>query len=167
MHRPSNVDNKEILRRLLSALQHISEQAPVIFPCHPRTLKNIEQFGFSSIFSELPKNGSKQKSGLFITEPLGYDDFLYLWKDACLIITDSGGLQEETTALKIPCITMRDNIERPITVEIGSNIIVGSDTEKIIEFGRRAMEGKWKKSMIPELWDGKASERIAQILSAL
>jgi UDP-N-acetylglucosamine 2-epimerase (non-hydrolysing) len=164
LHRPSNVDNKETLGRLLGAIKRLSEKAPVLFPCHPRTRKNIERFGFSSLFSEISFNGPIQKTGLFITEPLGYNDFLYLWKDACLMLTDSGGLQEETTGLKIPCITLRENTERPITAEIGSNVIVGSDVDKIIKFGEQAIEGEWKKSLIPELWDGKASERIATIL---
>jgi UDP-N-acetylglucosamine 2-epimerase (non-hydrolysing) len=164
LHRPSNVDDKDILERLLKAIRRLSEKAPVFFPCHPRTRKNIERFGLSSIFSNLPPDGQIQKTGIIMTEPLGYDDFLYLWKDACLMLTDSGGLQEETTGLKIPCITMRENTERPITAEIGSNIIVGSDTEKIIELGERAIEGKWKKCSIPDLWDGKASGRIVRVL---
>jgi UDP-N-acetylglucosamine 2-epimerase (non-hydrolysing) len=97
---------------------------------------------------------------LIITEPLDYNDFLYLWKDAAFVLTDSGGLQEETTALKIPCITMRDTTERPITAEIGSNVVVGADGGKIISLCKDALQENWKKSEIPPLWDGKASERI-------
>jgi UDP-N-acetylglucosamine 2-epimerase (non-hydrolysing) len=167
LHRPSNVDDKETLSRLLGAVKRISEKAPIIFPCHPRTKKNIERFGFSSLFSALPPDGTVQKTGIIMTEPLGYDDFLYIWKGASLMVTDSGGLQEETTGLKIPCITLRENTERPITTEIGSNIIVGSHTEKIIALGEQAIEGKWKKCSIPDLWDGKASERIVSVLNTL
>jgi UDP-N-acetylglucosamine 2-epimerase (non-hydrolysing) len=164
MHRPSNVDNRETLSRLLNAAKKLSERAPVVFPCHPRTKKNIQSFGLESLLSPLSRSVSKQNSGFFITEPLGYDDFLYLWKDACLVLTDSGGLQEETTALKIPCITMRENTERPITAEVGSNVITGTDATKIEEFGQKAIEGNWKKSLIPDLWDGKASERIVEVI---
>lgn len=164
MHRPSNVDTKETLSCLLNAAKALSEKVPVVFACHPRTKKNIRQFGLTSLFSPLPSNGSTRHSGFFITEPLGYDDFLYLWKDACLVLTDSGGMQEETTALKIPCITMRENTERPITAEVGSNVVVGTDEKKIIHLGEQAISGKWKKSAIPELWDGKASERIVEII---
>jgi len=165
MHRPSNVDNKEILSRLLGAAKALSEKVPVIFPCHPRTRKQIEQFGLLSIVSSMPLNGLTVQNGFFITEPLGYNDFLYLWKDASLVLTDSGGLQEETTALKIPCMTMRENTERPITVEIGSNMVIGTDGRKIIELGTKAIEGRWKTSGIPELWDGNASKRIIEIIS--
>jgi UDP-N-acetylglucosamine 2-epimerase (non-hydrolysing) len=164
MHRPSNVDNKEILTRLLTAAKQLADKVPIIFPCHPRTRKNIENFGLASLFSTLPAGKKPQQNGFFITEPLGYDDFLYLWKDACLMLTDSGGLQEETTALKIPCITMRENTERPITAEIGSNIVVGTDGSKIGSLGEDAIKGKWKKSKIPDLWDGKASERIVKVI---
>jgi UDP-N-acetylglucosamine 2-epimerase (non-hydrolysing) len=164
MHRPSNVDNKEVLSRLLHAAKGLSEKVPIIFPCHPRTRKNIEQFGLISLFSSMSENGQKHENGFFITEPLGYNDFLYVWKDACLMLTDSGGLQEETTALKIPCITMRENTERPITAEVGSNIVVGTDDRKIIELGTKAINGLWKSSSIPELWDGNASERIVEII---
>jgi len=163
MHRPSNVDNKETLTRLLEAIKKLSETAPVIFPCHPRTRKQIDAFGLSDYFSTLPEQGVRS-SGLIILDPLGYNEFLYLWKDAALVLTDSGGLQEETTALKIPCITMRENTERPITVGCGSNEIAGTDTDRIYELGEKALSGRWKDCRIPEMWDGKASERIVEIL---
>jgi UDP-N-acetylglucosamine 2-epimerase (non-hydrolysing) len=165
MHRPSNVDNKETLASLLEAIAKLSETAPVIFPCHPRTRKQIDIFDLSGYFSSIPEQGPISK-GLYILEPLGYNDFLYLWKDAAVVLTDSGGLQEETTALKIPCITMRENTERPITVECGSNEIAGTDTNMIFELGKKALLEKWKDCRIPELWDGKASERIVEILLA-
>jgi UDP-N-acetylglucosamine 2-epimerase (non-hydrolysing) len=164
MHRPSNVDSRETLSRLMNAAKKLSEKVPVVFPCHPRTKKNIQSFGLESLMSPMPVNGSRQESGFFVTEPLGYDDFLYLWKDSCLVLTDSGGLQEETTALKIPCITMRENTERPITAEVGSNMVVGTDEKKIIALGEQAIAGTWKKSAVPDLWDGRASERIVEII---
>ena len=164
MHRPSNVDSKETLENLMSAVHSLSQEAPVVFPCHPRTAKQIEKFGLEGYFSPLPQDGPV-KSGFFRFDPLGYDEFLYLWKDASLMVTDSGGLQEETTALKVPCITMRENTERPITAQTGSNEIVGTDPLKIAHFGKKALRKEWKRSEIPQLWDGLASERIARIIS--
>lgn len=163
MHRPSNVDDKETLTRLLEAIQKLSESTTVIFPCHPRTQKQIDTFGLSVFFAKIPEQGMIS-NGVFILNPLGYNDFLYLWKDAALVLTDSGGLQEETTELKIPCITMRENTERPITSICGSNEIAGTDPEKIYELGKKALSGRWKDCQIPEMWDGKASERIVEIL---
>lgn len=160
MHRPSNVDNKETLTRLLEAISKLASQAPVIFPCHPRTRRNVDTFGLNRFFAELPETGTAISQGIYLTEPLGYNDFLYLWKGATVVLTDSGGLQEETTALKVPCITMRENTERPVTADIGSNVIVGTDGEKILELGRKALGGSWKDGAVPELWDGKASERV-------
>jgi UDP-N-acetylglucosamine 2-epimerase (non-hydrolysing) len=136
-------------------VREISDFAPVVFPIHPRTLKNIETFGLKSLLDT--KN-------IITTQPLDYNDFLYLWRDSCLVLTDSGGLQEETTALKIPCLTVRENTERPVTAEIGSNIVVGTDVEKIMRFAMEAIEGKWKECRVPELWDGLASERIVKAL---
>lgn len=164
LHRPSNVDNKDALTGILSAVANLSSDVSVIFPCHPRTRKMIETFGLINLFSDLPKCGLL-KSGIYLLNPLGYDEFLYLWKDAALILTDSGGLQEETTALKIPCITLRENTERPITVTDGSNELAGTDFEKVFLLGKKALSGNWKESRIPQLWDGKASERIAEVIS--
>lgn len=166
VHRPSNVDNKETFKRIVDALKSVSEKAPILFPCHPRTKKLIELFGFTEFFKPLSDNLQPVTNGIYLTEPLGYDDFLYLWKNACVVITDSGGMQEETTALKIPCITIRENTERPITAEIGSNIVVGTDPEKIIYYCTKALHFEWKTSEIPELWDGKASERIVKIIKS-
>lgn len=164
MHRPSNVDNKEILTKLVNAVNEIAKDVPVIFPCHPRTAKQLKLFGLYKSFTELIDVEGDITKGCYLTDPLGYNDFLYLWKDASLMLTDSGGLQEETTALKIPCITMRENTERPITAEVGSNVIAGSDTEKIIGYVKDVLAGNWKESQIPDLWDGKASERIIEII---
>jgi UDP-N-acetylglucosamine 2-epimerase (non-hydrolysing) len=165
MHRPSNVDTKEKLESIVGAIGELAQDTPVIFPCHPRTRKNIERFGLTGYFTQIDSDGSMPPAGICITEPMGYNDFLYLWKECCLVLTDSGGMQEETTALQIPCITMRENTERPITAEIGSNVVVGSDRDKIIDLGRKALSGEWKQSAVPELWDGRASERIVKILT--
>jgi UDP-N-acetylglucosamine 2-epimerase (non-hydrolysing) len=166
MHRPSNVDNKSILSGLLSAVKDLSLKVPVVFTCHPRTRKMIESFNLTSDLLDVPETG-QLKNGIYILPPLGYDEFLFLWKDAALVLTDSGGLQEETTALKIPCVTMRENTERPITVFEGTNEIVGTDPEKIVEFGKKALGGDWKEHKIPHLWDGNASERIASIINSI
>lgn len=155
LHRPSNVDNRENLEKILGAVYEVSKTAPVVFPIHPRTKKNIEQFGLMHFLDT---------ATIRTTQPLDYNDFLYLWKDAALVLTDSGGLQEETTALKIPCITIRENTERPVTVEIGSNVVVGTDLQKIIDNAMMALGGKWKSCRVPELWDGLASERIVEKL---
>lgn len=160
MHRPSNVDSKIFLEPILSAIASLSKKIPIIFPCHPRTKKQIKSFNLINLFSDLPQNGETINSGLYMFDPMGYNDFLYLWKDSTLVLTDSGGLQEETTALKIPCITMRKNTERPITVEIGSNVVAGQDPKIIIEYVEQVLSNSWKDSDIPVLWDGKASERI-------
>jgi len=164
MHRPSNVDNRETLARLLAVFGRIAEKTPVVFPCHPRTLGRIREFKLDHLCS-FWKSGDAIHGGLVITPPLGYMDFLCLWKDALCVMTDSGGLQEETTALKIPCITFRETTERPVTAEIGSNEVVGTDTDKIADLFEKACAGRWKKSRVPELWDGKASERIVRTLA--
>jgi UDP-N-acetylglucosamine 2-epimerase (non-hydrolysing) len=164
LHRPSNVDDKATLSRLLEAISVLSREIPVIFPCHPRTLKNIRDFRLGEYVKEIDDSRNKMTHGIAITEPLDYNDFLSLWKNAAIVLTDSGGLQEETTALRIPCITVRETTERPITTEIGSNEVVGTDKEKIINLGRKALKGEWKKSKIPPLWDGKASERIVETI---
>ena len=157
LHRPSNVDDKENFIPIMTALKEIQEQLPVIFPIHPRTRKNIETFGMEKEVSSL-KN-------LYLTEPLGYFDFIKLQKYCKFVLTDSGGLQEESTYMGIPCLTVRENTERPVTVTLGTNEIVGTDTGKIIDSADKIMSGNWKKGEIPPLWDGKAAERIVRILS--
>jgi UDP-N-acetylglucosamine 2-epimerase (non-hydrolysing) len=164
MHRPSNVDLRETLTGLLQAIGTISKETPVVFPCHPRTRKNIEQFGLSHLLTTDLGGTSPLRSGILVTDPLGYDDFLSLWKDATGMLTDSGGLQEETTALQIPCITMRTSTERPVTAQVGSNEVVGTDGAKIIELTQRMLAGTWKESRVPDLWDGRAAERIVEVL---
>lgn len=153
LHRPSNVDSCVNLEKILSAIREISDFATVIFPIHPRTRKNIEQFNLGNLLNT---------NNIITTQPLDYNDFLFLWKDSGLVITDSGGLQEETSALKIPCLTVRECTERPVTVEVGSNVVVGTDKQKIIDNSILAIQGKWKDCKIPDLWDGLASERIVK-----
>ncbi|NLG17314.1 MAG: UDP-N-acetylglucosamine 2-epimerase (non-hydrolyzing) [Fibrobacter sp.] len=163
MHRPSNVDDPEILRQLMQAVQNISRNVPVIFPCHPRTRKNLSAFNINSETLS-PDEQKEITNGLVMLDPLGYNDFLSLWKNSSVVLTDSGGLQEETTALKIPCVTMRENTERPVTASIGSNVVAGINPEKIIGYVNDALGKRWKHCRIPDLWDGKASERIVDIL---
>jgi UDP-N-acetylglucosamine 2-epimerase (non-hydrolysing) len=159
MHRPSNVDDKLILEGILGALRRIGEELPIIFPIHPRTRKMAEQFGLLHYF-----NDTGEMRGVCLTEPLGYLDFLHLNMHAKMVLTDSGGLQEETTVLGVPCITMRHNTERPITCEVGTNTIVGNDPEKILSAARMVLDGQWRKGGIPEKWDGRTAERIVAYL---
>lgn len=160
MHRPSNVDNSEILEGILKTFKEISRDLPIIFPIHPRTMKMVEQFGLNHYF----KSDGKV-DGIWLTKPLGYIDFLHLNMNAKMIFTDSGGLQEESTVLGIPCITMRQNTERPITCEVGTNMIVGNDRRKILTAVEHVMQGK-QSGGIPEKWDGRAARRIVDWLLA-
>ncbi|MFC1793564.1 non-hydrolyzing UDP-N-acetylglucosamine 2-epimerase [Planctomycetota bacterium] len=156
LHRPSNVDDPVIFSRILDALTIIQNDMPVIFPIHPRTRKNLVSCSLSKRLEEMP--------GFRLTDPLGYLDFLKLMSHAKVVLTDSGGIQEETTILHIPCLTLRDNTERPITTELGTNQIVGTNTTAIIQAYKRAVNGAWNKPVIPPLWDGHAAERIVRIL---
>ncbi len=141
MHRPSNVDNKEILERLLKVIKEIPIK--VVFPMHPRTRGKV-----------------KSLDGVDVLEPLGYLDFMNLVKNAKFMLTDSGGIQEETTYLGVPCITMRENTERPVTVEVGSNVLVGSDVALIKKNIELVLKGGFKKGSVPEMWDGETAERV-------
>ncbi|HEX6046175.1 MAG TPA: UDP-N-acetylglucosamine 2-epimerase (non-hydrolyzing) [Pyrinomonadaceae bacterium] len=157
LHRPSNVDFPETFARILDALETISARLPVVFPVHPRTRKTIAELGLSERVSAM-KN-------LRVIDPLGYLDFLNLYSGSRLVLTDSGGIQEETTALGIPCLTLRENTERPITVEMGTNVVVGTDPEKIVNAAAAALNGAGKKiAQQPPLWDGHTSERILDVL---
>jgi len=162
MHRPSNVDDPATLARLLGAISEIAARAPVLFPCHPRTRKQIDAFGLGA--GLVPYTGGPFGPGVHLFEPLGYNDFLHLWKGAAGMLTDSGGLQEETTALGIPCVTFRENTERPVTATEGSNILVGTDPVKLKDAAARILSGDFPKGRVPDKWDGKASERIVAIL---
>ncbi len=166
LHRPSNVDHRETFSRILDALMTIARDVPIVFPIHPRTRKMARAFGLDRAFAELPSPDRTLDPGLYVTDPLGYHDFLNLWKDALFVMTDSGGLQEETTALGIPCLTLRENTERPVTIWEGTNTLVGTDPEAIVREARAILEGRGKAGRIPELWDGKAAERIVRVLAA-
>ncbi|MFA6950184.1 MAG: UDP-N-acetylglucosamine 2-epimerase (non-hydrolyzing) [Lentimicrobiaceae bacterium] len=156
LHRPSNVDNIDNFKQILTALDHIQKELPIVFPIHPRTQKMIIRFGLEEYVSSL--------RNLILTEPLGYFDFGRLISQSRFVLTDSGGIQEETTVYGIPCITLRENTERPITVWEGTNELAGCDTEKIIMLAGKIMKGQWKESHIPELWDGKTAARIIKVL---
>ncbi len=156
LHRPANVDDKENLTRIMRTFKGIEKLGKIIFPIHPRTRRRIEEYGLTDEFGSL--------KGLVLSDPLGYLDFLNLMMDAKIVLTDSGGIQEETTFLNVPCITMRENTERPATIAIGTNVLAGLDVERVVALTKECHEGKWKVSSVPELWDGKAAERIADIL---
>ena len=156
LHRPSNVDSKEALLPLINCLHSIAKQRLLVFPLHPRTRNSLKNF-------ELLK-GLEENPRIVLAEPLGYINFLNLIKDADIVITDSGGIQEETTVLKVPCVTLRENTERPVTVTEGSNYLIGTNPEKIQATVELILSGKGKMGSIPELWDGKAGERIISIL---
>ncbi len=153
LHRPSNVDDPERLGALLSVLKGLRSLCRVVFPIHPRTRKRIEQFGLDH-------------EGLTLTPPLGYLDFVKLMSSARLVLTDSGGIQEETTVLGVPCLTLRENTERPVTVEQGTNRLIGVDPERIAGTARETIENPPSAGRIPDLWDGKASGRILDVLEA-
>ena len=159
LHRPSNVDDKGTLLGILEALQEISNKLPIVFPIHPRTKKMVDEFGLAHFF-----NSVNPVNGLWVTEPLGYLEFLHLNMDARMILTDSGGLQEESTVLGVPCITLRDNTERPITCTQGTNELVGNDKERIIDAANRVLLGDVATGRVPEKWDGKTADRIIRIL---
>ncbi|HEV2800005.1 MAG TPA: UDP-N-acetylglucosamine 2-epimerase (non-hydrolyzing) [Pyrinomonadaceae bacterium] len=155
LHRPSNVDAREPLERILSALERIGERLPVIFPAHPRTRRKLEEF-------KLLERISADALPVRLIEPLGYLDFLRLFSGARLVLTDSGGIQEETTALSIPCLTLRDNTERPITITHGTNRLVGTDTDAITHAAFDALDNP--RESVPPLWDGQAADRILNAL---
>ncbi|MCL4707087.1 UDP-N-acetylglucosamine 2-epimerase (non-hydrolyzing) [bacterium] len=156
LHRPSNVDVKENLDNILQALFQIQRDLPLVFPVHPRTRKQMKLFGFDDKLAQAPN--------LMLTDPLGYLDFLKLMAHARLVITDSGGIQEETTVLGVPCITVRENTERPITVTEGTNVLIGMSRQRILEESYKILAGNGKQGRKPELWDGRAAERIVEIL---
>lgn len=156
LHRPSNVDAIDTLSPLISCILEISTLIKIVFPVHPRTQNNLKKFNLFKALEDAPN--------VLLTSPLGYLDFLNLTQTATMVITDSGGIQEETTFLQIPCITLRNNTERPVTVTEGSNYLIGTSTEKIIETASQILNGNKKESVIPELWDGKAGERILSII---
>jgi UDP-N-acetylglucosamine 2-epimerase (non-hydrolysing) len=156
LHRPSNVDSDDFLKDLMKLFNNLSDFKKIVFPVHPRTKKNLAAAGY----------GNNLNKNIILTDPIGYIDFLSLTKNAGLIITDSGGIQEESTYLGIQCITVRNNTERPVTVEIGTNQLIGTDLNSVEKSAKDIISGKIKKGGIPELWDGKTSERITEYLVA-
>lgn len=151
LHRPSNVDEPENLKAFLDAILNGTENYPVLFPVHPRTKKNLELIDY-------------KHERLRQIDPLGYLEFIYLVKNARAVITDSGGITEEATVLGIPCLTLRDSTERPETVEFGTNELVGTNPHSLAPYLQKIVDDGWKKGSVPELWDGKTSERIVRIL---
>lgn len=154
LHRPSNVDDQERLTALLDLIQKNTNGSPIIFPVHPRTRKNIEKFGI-------------QLNHVKMVDPMGYLEFNYLVQHAKGVVTDSGGITEETTVMKVPCMTLRDSTERPETCTIGTNVLVGTDPQQIVPYLNQLMNGDWKVGGIPELWDGKTADRIVEALLKL
>jgi UDP-N-acetylglucosamine 2-epimerase (non-hydrolysing) len=152
LHRPSNVDSMQTLEKLLHAIDAVAEQLPVIFPVHPRTQHRLKDAHVT------------HHQHLRLIPPIGYLDFLCLLDQSRLVLTDSGGVQEETTALGVPCLTLRENTERPITVTEGTNQLVGQDPVKIVAAARSILAGKTKKGHVPRFWDGCAAKRIVEIL---
>jgi len=156
LHRPSNVDSRDVLVRLCDYLVEISKKLPLIFPVHPRTMGKLDEFGIRAL---------KDANNIHLTQPLGYNEFMNLVYNSKMIITDSGGVQEETTFLKIPCITLRPNTERPVTVTLGTNQLCRP--ENLCGMVDLILEGRYKKGSVPELWDGRTAERIADLIPGL
>ena len=155
LHRPANVDHPATLERLLRMLREVSARLPLVFPVHPRTASRIRQAGLEGVLAGAP---------LLLLPPVGYIEMLGFMKQARLVLTDSGGIQEETTALGVPCLTLRENTERPITVTQGTNTVVGSDPDRILPVVMAVLNSGGKAGRVPELWDGRAAQRIAAIL---
>ncbi len=173
LHRPSNVDSQETLGEIADALNEISTEIPILFTVHPRTKKMLDTFNIELAQSVKLKAQSKKENysinldkRIFLLEPLGFRESLFLWKDAIMVMTDSGGLQEETTALGVPCITLRDNTERPITVDTGTNTLAGNKKADILRCFWKIMKNGKTKAAIPPKWDGRAAERIVEVLVA-
>jgi len=156
LHRPSNVDDTAVLVPLMTALAEVGKECPLIFPVHPRTRQVIERIGLEA-----------DEQYVRMIEPVGYLDFVKLMRYSCIVLTDSGGIQEETTALGIPCLTIRDNTERPITVTVGTNRLVGTRPERIVAEARDALKHGASGAKVPDRWDGQAAARIAQVIAKL
>jgi UDP-N-acetylglucosamine 2-epimerase (non-hydrolysing) len=158
MHRPANVDTEEGLRSILKIIEDTSVYKQVLFPIHPRTRTNIERFGLSSQLESI--------QNLTLMEPQGYLEFLNLMENAAIIVTDSGGIQEETTYLQVPCLTFRNSTERPVTVDLGTNqLLADLNPETVHQKVVEILQGKAKQGVIPPLWDGQAAGRIAEIIA--
>jgi len=156
LHRPSNVDKKETFQKILRALNSIQQRIKMVFPAHPRTLKRIDEHGMKTSIDNM--------DNLILLNPVGYLNFLELQKKAKFIITDSGGIQEETTFFRVPCLTVRENTERPVTITQGTNTLVGLNPDRLIKESLNILNGNGKKGEIPELWDNKVAQRIVGVL---
>ncbi len=154
LHRPANVDRRETLEPIWGALSEIAMHIPILFPVHPRTRSKLDAFGLDG-------------NSITMTDPIGYLDMLYATRNATLVLTDSGGLQEETTVLGVPCITIRENTERPVTIDMGTNYLVGRDPRQILAVAGEILADRGKKGVVPPYWDGKAAERIAEVFVAM
>jgi UDP-N-acetylglucosamine 2-epimerase (non-hydrolysing) len=191
LHRPSNVDNRETFHGILDALSTVAQQIPLFFPIHPRTLNRVKEFGFERYFNFLPNvegqqsalsslqsavgsqhsaviaqhfaSRNSQYSRIIALEPLGYLDFLCLMSNSRLMLTDSGGIQEETTVLGVPCVTLRENTERPVTVRHGTNVLAGTSVDSISRHALLQINNI-QRSIAPKRWDGRAGERIIEVL---
>jgi UDP-N-acetylglucosamine 2-epimerase (non-hydrolysing) len=170
LHRPSNVDQREGFLKILEGLEELAHSCPIIFPAHPRTKKRIAEFGLERFFSyeNEAKNGTNpdpaQGNGrIRLVDPLGYLDFLCLMDHAAVVVTDSGGIQEETTSLGVPCVTVRENTERPVTVTVGTNILAGTSVDGIRRAAREQLDSK-AQGNVPEGWDGKSAQRILGVI---
>jgi UDP-N-acetylglucosamine 2-epimerase (non-hydrolysing) len=161
LHRPATVDDPATLRQVWPALESIATQVPVVFPVHPRTQKRLSQYRFEGRTSKEPASGG---AAIQMIPPLPYLEFLHLESTASFVLTDSGGVQEETTAMRVPCLTMRNNTERPVTVTEGTNQVVGLEPAKIVNAACEILAGRAKRGQIPPLWDGRAAERIVNVL---
>lgn len=157
LHRPSNVDSEEGVRLLLKVLNGVSELIPVVFPIHPRSRQKIAEMGLSDELESIP--------GIKLTDPLGYFDFQKLVAESAFVLTDSGGIQEETTFLRKPCLTLRPNTERPSTIDIGTNVLLPFEVDAILPYVHSVLDGRFKKGEIPNLWDGHATERVLERVS--
>lgn len=169
LHRPSNVDEPRILAGILEALSRVSHKIPVVFPAHPRTLNRLREHKLEGLVDHWEKWGTfphgSRKRGILVIPPLGYLDFLFLMSRAAMVFTDSGGIQEETTILGVPCLTIRNTTERPITITQGSNMLAGNSADKIVSLANYVLREGKKVKRIPRFWDGKAAERIVEVLT--
>jgi UDP-N-acetylglucosamine 2-epimerase (non-hydrolysing) len=157
-HRPSNVDSKDSAGKVVDALRLVTGFFPVVLPIHPRTKESFDRFGFLAVLAATP--------GLQLVEPMGYFDFIGLVRQCKVVVTDSGGIQEETTYLGVPCLTMRENSERPSTISIGTNLLIGSDLGRLKSELKNISEGRFKKGSVPPFWDGRTAERIVADIEA-
>jgi UDP-N-acetylglucosamine 2-epimerase (non-hydrolysing) len=165
LHRPGNVDSLDTLAEILQAVRDLAEELPIVFPCHPRTRQHLDRPELQR-FLELNGRPPSGRARVVLLEPLGYLEFLSLMGEARLVLTDSGGIQEETTVLGVPCLTLRENTERPVTVEQGTNRLVGASRARILSAADQVLRAEAPRGRVPELWDGHAAERIAAVLES-